>query len=75
MVIGNMFAISPSLYAPATTLASLIATQFREADTPLYISALIAAGLVLFGISVIVNILARVLIWRTTTRFSIAGGG
>jgi phosphate transport system permease protein len=64
MVIGNTFKISPSLFAPGTTLASLIATQFREADTPLYLSALMAAGLVLFAMTMIVNVLARVLIWR-----------
>jgi phosphate transport system permease protein len=75
MVIGNNFQISPSLFAPATTLASLIATQFREADTALYLSALIAAGLVLFAITVIVNILARLMIWRLTAHVSVAAGG
>ncbi len=64
MVIGNIYQISPSLFAPATTLASLIATQFREADTELYLSALIAAGFVLFAITTAVNILARVMIWQ-----------
>jgi phosphate transport system permease protein len=68
MVIGNMFQITPSLFAPATTLASLIATQFREADTPLYLSALIAAGFVLFVITMTVNILARLLIWKLTAQ-------
>jgi phosphate transport system permease protein len=66
MVIGNMYQISPSLFAPATTLASLIATQFREADTELYLSALVAAGFVLFVITMIVNVLARLLIWKLT---------
>lgn len=66
MVIGNTFQISPSLFAPATTLASLIATQFREADTALYLSALIAAGFVLFVITMLVNVLARLLIWKLT---------
>jgi phosphate transport system permease protein len=64
MVIGNTFKISPSVFAPGTTLASLIATQFREADTPLYLSALMAAGLTLFAITMIVNVAARLLIWR-----------
>ena len=64
MVIGNTFNISPSLFAPATTLASLIATQFREADTDLYLSALMAAGVVLFAMSMLVNIAARLVIWR-----------
>jgi len=71
MVIGNTFDIKPSVFAPATTLASLIATQFREADTPLYLSALIAAGLVLFGLTVVVNVLARFMIWRLSVRTSL----
>jgi phosphate transport system permease protein len=74
MVIGNVYGISPSLFAPATTLASLIATQFREADTPLYLSALTAAGAVLFGITIVVNMVARVFIWRLTTHAVQAGG-
>jgi len=68
MVIGNTYTISPSLFSPATTLASLIASQFREADTDLYLSALIEAGIVLFAITVIVNILARLLVIKTTAR-------
>jgi phosphate transport system permease protein len=74
MVIGNMYSISPSLWAPATTLASLIATQFREADTSVYLSALVACGLVLFVITMLVNVLARLLVWRLTTRSIVAGG-
>jgi len=66
MVIGNQFKIVPSLFAPATTLSSLIATQFREADKPLYVSALIAAGVVLFCITILVNVMARLLVWRMT---------
>jgi len=68
MVIGNAFKITPSIFSPATTLASLIATQFREADTPLYLSALMAAGLVLFAITVVVNVAARLFIWRLGTQ-------
>jgi phosphate transport system permease protein len=74
MAIGNMYSISPSLFAPATTLASLIATQFREADTSVYLSALVAAGLILFVITMLVNVLARLMIWRLTTRPVTAGG-
>jgi phosphate transport system permease protein len=70
MVVGNTFQVSPSVFAPATTLASLIATQFREADSPLYLSALMAAGLVLFAIAFIVNLAARLMIWKLTLRGS-----
>lgn len=63
MVIGNRPAISASLFAPAYSLSSVIANEFTEATTQLYLSALIELGLLLFVISVIVNGLARVLLW------------
>lgn len=75
MVIGNTYTISPSLFAPATTLASLVASQFREADSSIYLSSLIAAGVVLFAISVIVNVLARLLVWQATPKAARASGG
>ncbi len=61
MVIGNRPAISMSLFAPSYTLSSVIANEFTEATTKLYLSALIELGLVLFLISVLVNSLARLL--------------
>jgi phosphate transport system permease protein len=61
MVIGNRPAISLSLLAPSYTLSSVIANEFTEATTRLYLSALIELGLVLFLISVLVNSLARLL--------------
>jgi phosphate transport system permease protein len=64
MVIGNSPQISLSLYQPQHTMAALIANQFKEADTDLYLSALIEIGLVLFVITLIVNSLSRLLIWR-----------
>ncbi|MGQ9675198.1 MAG: phosphate ABC transporter permease subunit PstC [Chloroflexota bacterium] len=64
MVIGNTYTISASLFDPATTLASLIASQFREADSDIYLSALIEAGIVLFAITVLVNIAARLLVMQ-----------
>jgi phosphate transport system permease protein len=63
MVIGNRPDISASLFAPSYTLASVIANEFTEATTDLYISALIQLGLILFFVSVIVNAIARVMIW------------
>jgi phosphate transport system permease protein len=68
MVIGNTYQISPSLFAPATTLASLVASQFREADSEVYLSALMGAAVVLFFIAVVVNVLARLLVWRISTQ-------
>jgi phosphate transport system permease protein len=66
MVIGNRPEISPSLFAPGYTLASVIANEFAEANSPVYLSALIEIGLILMVITVIVNGLARYFVWRTT---------
>ena len=55
MVIGNNPQISPSLFAAQHTMAAVIANEFTEADTDLYLSALIEIGLVLFVITVVIN--------------------
>ena len=66
MVIGNTPAISKSLLAPGYTLASVIANEFAEASGDLYLSALIEIGLALFVVTIIVNGVARVLVWAVT---------
>ncbi len=66
MVIGNTPAISKSLFAPGYTMASVIANEFSEATGDLYLSALIEIGLALFVLTLIVNALARLLVWMTT---------
>jgi len=66
MIIGNNVVITPSLFSPGYTLASVLANEFAEADSTMYLSALIEIGLVLFLVSIIVNILARLLIWSVT---------
>ncbi|MGH9523813.1 MAG: phosphate ABC transporter permease subunit PstC [Terriglobales bacterium] len=66
MVIGNTPQIAKSLFAPATSMAAMIANEFSEATTDMYVSAIIEVGLALFIITVIVNIIARALIWMTT---------
>lgn len=66
MVIGNTPQITRSLFAPGYTLASVIANEFNEATGKLHISALLEIGLALFLITIIVNILARLLVWSTT---------
>jgi phosphate transport system permease protein len=68
MVIGNKPEIAASLFAPSYTLSSVIANEFTEATSDLYISALIELGLVLFVVSMIVNGLARVLTWTVLKR-------
>ncbi len=65
MVIGNRHEISASLFAPGYTMASVIANEFSEATNDLHISALMAVGAGLFIVTVIVNVIARWLVWRT----------
>ncbi len=66
MVIGNRPTVSASLLAPGYTLSSVIANELTEAMTQLHLSALREIGLVLFGITLVVNILARLFVWRVT---------
>jgi phosphate transport system permease protein len=65
MVIGNRHEISSSLFAPGYTMASLIANEFTEATGDLHLSALMAVGFVLFVVTLIVNAIARWLVWQT----------
>jgi phosphate transport system permease protein len=64
MVIGNSSTrISASLFTPGYTMASAIANQFTEADKAIYFSALVAVALCLLLVAVVMNVLARVLVW------------
>jgi phosphate transport system permease protein len=63
MVIGNNPQVALSLFAPQYTMAAVIANEFTEAANALYLSALIEIGLVLFIITLLVNIMSRGLIW------------
>ncbi len=62
MVIGNRPEIAASLFAPAYTMASVVANEFTEATTDLYLSGLFEIGLVLLGVTVLVNALAQLLL-------------
>jgi phosphate transport system permease protein len=62
MVIGNIPQIVASLFKPGATLASVIANEFGEATTDLQLSALFEIGLVLLGVTVLVNIIAQLLL-------------
>ncbi len=66
MVIGNRAEISKSLFAPGYTMASVLANEFAEATEDLYLSALIEVGLGLFLVTIVVNGLARLLVWSVT---------
>ncbi|HEY0527579.1 MAG TPA: phosphate ABC transporter permease subunit PstC [Gemmatimonadaceae bacterium] len=66
MVIGNRPEISASLFAPGYTMASLIANEFSEATNDMHLSALMAVGAVLFMITLLVNAVARWLVWQVS---------
>ncbi len=66
MVIGNTSLIPTSIFAPGNTMASVIANEFTEADHAVYLSALIELGLVLFIVTVIINMIGKRIIKRFT---------
>ncbi len=68
MVIGNKPQIAASLFAPGYTMASVLANEFTEATGKVYIAMLIEIGLLLFVISLIVNVFARILVWNASGR-------
>jgi len=63
MVIGNRPEISASLFAPGYTMASVLANEFTEATSDVYLSALVYVGLLLLVVTVMVNAAARLLVW------------
>ena len=75
MVIGNSSrAITGSLFTPGYTMASAIANQFNEADKAIYFSAIVEVALVLLVVTLLVNLLARFLIWHIAGRRAAALG-
>jgi len=66
MVIGNQPIIHASLLQPGHTMAAVIANEFTEATYNLYLHALIEIGLVLFLVSFVLNLLARLLVWQVS---------
>jgi phosphate transport system permease protein len=68
MVIGNVSQLSASLLSPGYTMASVIANEWGESRTPFYSSALLEIGLLLFVMSLFLNLLARLLVWSVSRR-------
>ncbi|MGC1377511.1 MAG: phosphate ABC transporter permease subunit PstC [Anaerolineales bacterium] len=68
MVIGNSAAGSISLLRPGYTMASIIANEFAEAVSQLHSQSLIEVGFVLFALTLLLNILARFLVWRVASK-------
>ena len=64
MVIGNRAQIVSSLFAPAQTMASVIANEYAEATSDIHLSSLALIGFILFLITFFTSALARLLVWR-----------
>lgn len=68
MVIGNSISGSASLLTPGFTMSSVLANQFAEVNSQMHYEALIEIGLILFLITLILNILARLVVWWVQRR-------
>ncbi len=68
MVIGNNHDLTLSFLHPGYTMASIIVNEFTEATYDLYLHALIEIGLVLFMLTLLLNMLARLLVWSVSRR-------
>jgi phosphate transport system permease protein len=66
LVIGNSTSIPDSIFSPGYTMASVIANQFREVENDMHLAALIYIGLLLLLMTLLINAVARVLVWRVT---------
>ena len=67
MVIGNSYKLTASLFSPGSTIASKIANEFSEASAGVSIGSLVELALILFAVTLLVNVVARVLVWRMTS--------
>jgi phosphate transport system permease protein len=68
MVIGNRAQINSSLFEPAYSMASVIANEFAEASSNIHLSSLFEVGLILFGVTFLINSMARLLIYSVTRK-------
>jgi phosphate transport system permease protein len=66
MVIGNGYKLTASLFSPGATIASKIAGEFSEATGDVFIGSLVELALILFAVTLLVNVIARLLVWRMT---------
>jgi phosphate transport system permease protein len=70
-VIGNAHRIAASLFAPGNTIASTLANEFSEATEPLYVSSLVALGLVLYLITYLVQVGSQYMLRRLYRAWSV----
>ena len=68
-VMGNAHDLTASLLMPSNSIAAAIANEFTEADTPLYLSSLIALGFLLFVVTFIVLAIAKLMLLRLNRSF------
>jgi phosphate transport system permease protein len=68
MVIGNNLDLTASILHPGYSMASVIVNEFTEATYPLYLNALIEIGLILFALTLLLNLVARLLVWNVARR-------
>ena len=66
MVIGNSYTLTASLFSPGATIASKIASEFSEASSGVFVGSLVELALILFAVTLLVNVVARLLVWRMT---------
>jgi phosphate transport system permease protein len=66
MVIGNSNYVPTGIFSPANTMASVIANEFAEATDALYVSSLVQIGLLLFIVTMVVNVIGRQIIKKTS---------
>ncbi len=67
LLVGSRAEVSASILQPGYSMAAVIANQFQEATSD-HIRALVAIGVVLFAITIVINMSARVLVWRLVER-------
>ncbi|MGB2868040.1 MAG: phosphate ABC transporter permease subunit PstC [Bacteroidota bacterium] len=72
MVIGNRPTISWSVLDPGYSMASVIANEFTEATSTMYTSALVELALLLFVVTMLLNGLARLIVWSVTKKYKVA---
>ncbi len=67
-VIGNAHDVNLSLFMPGNTISSTLANEFTEAVSPLYTSSLLALALVLFVLTLVVLVAARLMLLKLGAR-------
>lgn len=73
MVIGNRPEITEKLFSPGYTMASVIANEFNEAQSPLHTESMIEIGLILMIVTIIINVIARLLVWKVAAGQRLTG--